>query len=176
MTAGSASREVYLQPGELWFGGGDVRISTLLGSCVAITLWHPRFRVGGMCHFMLPGRPATGRPAPDGRYASGAMVYLVRRVADAGLRLTEFEAKLFGGGRMHLNGRTAPPPGSSFAVHERNVEAARALLDHHRLVTVAEHLGGQGHRHLRFHLPTGEAWLRYTPLQEATGVATKACA
>src|SRR5690606_5865574 len=56
MSTAVAGTEVNLLPGALWFGTGDVRLHTLLGSCVAITLWHPRYRYGGMCHFMLPGR------------------------------------------------------------------------------------------------------------------------
>jgi chemotaxis receptor (MCP) glutamine deamidase CheD len=31
--------EVFLNPGEFHFGEGTTRISTLLGSCVSITLW-----------------------------------------------------------------------------------------------------------------------------------------
>ena len=42
--------EIFLQPGELWFGDEQTRIRTILGSCVAVTLWHPGRRIGGMCH------------------------------------------------------------------------------------------------------------------------------
>ena len=52
---------VFLHPGECYFGGGPTRIATLLGSCVSITVWHPRLLVGGMCHYMLPSRQ---RPPP----------------------------------------------------------------------------------------------------------------
>ncbi len=45
---------VVLRPGDFHFGGGHTRISTLLGSCVSITLWHPRRLIGGMCHYMMP--------------------------------------------------------------------------------------------------------------------------
>lgn len=55
------AREVILQPGELFFGKEDVVVKTLLGSCIAITLWHPEQKQGGMCHYMLPTR---GNPRP----------------------------------------------------------------------------------------------------------------
>ncbi|MGI9213007.1 MAG: chemotaxis protein CheD, partial [Methylococcaceae bacterium] len=48
--------EIFLQPGEYYFSDRDTRIRTVLGSCVAITFWHPGILVGGMCHFMLPTR------------------------------------------------------------------------------------------------------------------------
>ena len=60
--------EVFLQPGEFYFGEEKTRIRTLLGSCVAITLWHPKLRIGGMAHYMLPSRPGLAKGQPlDGR-------------------------------------------------------------------------------------------------------------
>ena len=42
--------DVVLGPGDLYFGRGEHQVRTLLGSCVGITLWHPRAYLGGMCH------------------------------------------------------------------------------------------------------------------------------
>jgi len=39
-------KTVVLAAGDFHFGGGRTRISTLLGSCVSLTLWHPRRRIG----------------------------------------------------------------------------------------------------------------------------------
>ncbi len=46
----------FLNPGEFFFCESNCQIHTLLGSCIAITLWHPILKIGGMCHFVLPGR------------------------------------------------------------------------------------------------------------------------
>ena len=49
--------EIFLEPGEFQFTTDpDVRLRTLLGSCVALTMWHPKCRYGAMCHFLLPSR------------------------------------------------------------------------------------------------------------------------
>ena len=74
--------DIFLQPGEWYFGGRDTRIRTLLGSCIAITLWHPRLQVGGMCHFLLPSRSSLHPPATplDGRYGDEAVAALVHEV------------------------------------------------------------------------------------------------
>ena len=64
------AREVILQPGELFFGKEDVVVRTVLGSCIAITLWHPEQKQGGMCHYMLPSRRNPSAKL-DGRYAGG---------------------------------------------------------------------------------------------------------
>lgn len=158
MSAARGGNEVYLQPGQYWFGSGAVRVRTLLGSCVAITLWHPHERLGGMCHFLLPEPPpsqaAFARGAPDGRYATDAMRWLAARIGARGMRCGAFEAKLFGGGRMFDAGGS---------VQEGNIAMARALLARYRVGVRAEHLGGEGHRHLVFDVATGDAWLRHTP-------------
>jgi chemotaxis protein CheD len=52
--------EIYLQPGEYFWGGERNRVKTLLGSCVAICIWHPRLKIGGMSHCLLPSRGHGG--------------------------------------------------------------------------------------------------------------------
>ena len=56
-------REIFLNPGDYAFGDEQVRMRTLLGSCVAVTFWHPKLRVGAMCHYLLPALGAPPRPS-----------------------------------------------------------------------------------------------------------------
>jgi len=155
--------EIYLQPGELWFGDANTRIRTILGSCVAITLWHPYRRIGGMCHYMLPSRARQHGAELDGRYAEEAIPLLINQIQAAGGRIQEFEAKLFGGGRMFHHGYCEGKPCNS-AVHDRNIEVGRALVARHGLQLKAEHLGGHGHRQVILDIWSGHAWLKHTPL------------
>ena len=37
----------------------DHLIAYGLGSCIALAVWDPRARVGGLAHFMLPSGPAN---------------------------------------------------------------------------------------------------------------------
>ena len=61
--------DVLLGPGDLYFGDRHTRIRTLLGSCVAITLWHPVALIGGMCHYMMPTRHGRHvQPGPSTRH------------------------------------------------------------------------------------------------------------
>ena len=54
--------EYFLHPGEFQFTDDpDTRFRTLLGSCVAMTLYHPKRRIGGMSHYLLPTRGAKRR-------------------------------------------------------------------------------------------------------------------
>lgn len=117
--------EIFLQPGDYWFGGADTRIRTLLGSCVAITLWNPKKALGAMCHIMLPQRaPTTTRDSLDGRYADEAVALMLKDITRAGCRPHEFEAKLFGGGSMLSS------PSIEGILPDRNIAAAKKLIHH----------------------------------------------
>jgi chemotaxis protein CheD len=151
-----AITEVFLNPGEFHFGAGETRISTLLGSCVSITLWHPRRRIGGMCHYMLTERRRPAHAALDGRFASEAFELFLQEVAAAGTRPSEYQAKLFGGGNMLTGTRVAAQE-----IGPRNVDYGRALLASHNIAVIAEHVGGSGRRKLHFNIGSGEVWLAF---------------
>ncbi len=144
------------QPGDFYFGGGQTRISTLLGSCVSITLWHPRKRIGGMCHYMLTERAGLSRSDPDGRYASEAFALFLQHVEAAGTRPGEYQAKLFGGGNMFTGGTTG-----TMDIGPRNIDYGRKLLASKNIALVAEHVGGSGRRKLHFDLWSGDVWLAF---------------
>jgi len=38
--------DIFLQPGELYFGDRHTRIRTVLGSCVSVVFWHPEKLLG----------------------------------------------------------------------------------------------------------------------------------
>lgn len=146
--------EVFLNPGEVHFGGGNTRISTLLGSCVSITLWHPRLRIGGMCHYMLARRVRPASAPLDGRYADEAFAILLEHVSAAGTRPTEYQAKLFGGANM-LSDLAA----ESIDIGRSNVAQGESLLAARQIALLAEHVGGGSQRKLHFDLWSGDVWL-----------------
>jgi len=158
--------EIYLQPGELWFGDEHTRIRTLLGSCVAVTLWHPRRRIGGMCHYMLPSRIRGTGGALDGRYGDEALDLLAREIKAAHGYPHEYEAKLFGGGNMFQH-VFCPTRNRSAQVPDRNIDAGRALVLRHGFMLKAEQLGGRGHRQVMFDIWSGHAWVKHITLPKA---------
>ncbi|WP_153131643.1 chemotaxis protein CheD [Dechloromonas hortensis] len=148
--------EIFLNPGEFHFGHGNTRISTLLGSCVSITLWHPRRRIGGMCHYMLTERKRPANAPLDGRFGSEAFELFLQHVEAAGTRPGEYQAKLFGGGNM-LSG----PSGGRLEIGPRNVAHGRQLLASRHIALLAEHVGGSGRRKLHFDVWSGDVWLAF---------------
>jgi chemotaxis protein CheD len=159
-------REIYLNPGDLWFGGGRVRLRTVLGSCVSVTLWHPQRRIGGMCHFMLPGRVRGKQSDLNGKYADEAFMIFDGEMERARTRPGEYQAKVFGGGNMFPNA-TGRIQGD---VGQRNFEIARELVARRGFDVVVQHVGGAGHRKLIFDVWSGDAWLNFQDMQIAEGV------
>lgn len=158
MEAQSFFIDIFLQPGEFYFGDKDTRIRTILGSCVAITFWHPRLYIGGMCHYMLPSFPkARARHHElDGKYAEDAIAMFMHEVKLSRTAAQEYEIKIFGGGNQF------PEKSQNIvSVSDKNIEVGKALLKKHKLAIKSEHLGGNGHRNLIFELWSGDVWVKH---------------
>ncbi|MDD2701033.1 MAG: chemotaxis protein CheD [Sideroxydans sp.] len=172
--------EIFLQPGDFYFGDSATRIRTVLGSCVSIAVWHPTKLIGGMCHYMLPTRGQKRSGELDGKYADEAMELFMREIRAANTRPAEYQVKIFGAGNMfpvagnHGCARCSPdvahskPDGVCPRVNCRNRQVAYYLVQKYGFSIHAEHLGGQGHRQLLFDIWSGDAWMKHvaasTPL------------
>lgn len=150
-------REVYLRPGDFCYGEGNLRISTLLGSCVAIVLWHPLLAHGGMCHYMLPSRKQLrGNLAADGKYGDEAMELFMRELKQYRAVPAQYQVHLYGGGNMFAE-RIA----SNMDIGSQNIEMAHNLLKKHGFTLNHEHLGSYGHRRVVFEVGSGEVSLTH---------------
>lgn len=159
-------KNIFLQPGEFYFGDKDTRITTLLGSCVAITLWHPKKTIGGMCHYMLPTPKFRTDPLQlNGKYAEDAMALFLQEIKAAGTLPSEYQAKIFGGGNMFSKvTQTTPytPINGQYKenVAYKNAQIAPYLLQKHGIKIINHDLGGIQHRKVKFEIWSGDVWLR----------------
>lgn len=153
--AAVAGQNLSLMPGQWYFGNRPAQLRTLLGSCVAITLWHPQRRLGGMCHFLLPQRngPATG--TPDGRYGHEAVGLLVQTLLHLKTRPEEYVAHLYGGAD------TMPDQaGVKFNVGERNIEKGWTLIDQHGFQLDGVDVGDHVPRTVTLDMNSGQVQVR----------------
>jgi chemotaxis protein CheD len=146
--------DVVLMPGEFFVGGAGYRPSTLLGSCVSVTLWHRVRRIGAMSHFLLSTRGCADAGL-DGRYGDEAIFLMLKELTRHGVAPPECEAKIFGGASMQAGGLA-----DSLQVGQKNGDIAQRILRELGIPVVSESLFGQGHRNIIFDIASGYVWAR----------------
>lgn len=157
--------ELFLGPGDFRFCEGPTRLRTLLGSCVAMTFWHPQAQLGAMSHCMLPSRVRRDATL-DAKYIDEAFELFQRQVRRRFGRPGDYQLKLFGGGDMFPEHRHDVLGGE---VARCNISAARAQAAALNMHPLAIDVGGAGHRNIFFDTWSGAVWVRYTSLQRAEG-------
>lgn len=149
--------EIFLQPGEFYWGDSDTRIKTLLGSCVSVCIWHPHLLIGGMSHSLLPAKGSSGNEELSGRYIDESFEMFMAEITKANAKPQDFIVKLFGGGDMFKEiWKNAGP-----SVGERNIQMARSLIEKFGFNLKVEHVGGAGHRNIIFDLWSGDVWMKH---------------
>lgn len=86
-----------ISPGGFYFGDDEDLIYTLLGSCVAVTMWHPLLHLAGMCHVILPVR---GKEESNTRFANCAIRNFIEDIDKFNTLPHEYEVGVYGGGNM----------------------------------------------------------------------------
>ena len=161
--------EIFLQPGDFYFGDRNTRIRTLLGSCIAIAMWHPKRLIGGMCHYMLATRNNKKVQSLDGRYGEEAILMFFREAARNETDPSDYVVKVFGGGKMFTQSQAHLPcldrPCSEVINTCRNVSCRNAakglsLLKNYGFPIQSHDLGGGFSRNVIFDIWSGHVWVR----------------
>lgn len=136
---------------------GDVVLVTLgLGSCVAIMLFDPEVRAGGMAHVLLPSKSLARDTSNPAKFPETAVPLLIDRLRALGADPRRLVAKLAGGASMFAALMT---PGT-VQMGERNIAASRAALRVAGIPVAAEAVGGQTGRTVRYTAGAGRAEIR----------------
>ncbi len=117
-------------------------LETLLGFCVGIAVWDERSGCGGLAHALLPDR--QGKVASPGKFIDTAILELKNRLLEQGASPYSLRAKVAGGAVMFGK--------STESIGTKNCEAALRHLQQQKIRVVAEHLGGDMGRVIRFSL------------------------
>lgn len=146
---------VTLMPGQMHFGANPASLRTLLGSCLAVTLWHPGRKLGGMCHFLLPTRTRNEQDDLDGRYGDEALEAMVKQLRAAGTVPKDYQAHLYGGADTMPEGTAL-----KFNVGERNIEQGFNLVDRYGFQIEGVDVGEDVPRTVLLTLATGLVEMR----------------
>jgi chemotaxis protein CheD len=138
---------LYIEPGQLLVSTEPCRLRTILGSCVAVCLYDPEQRHGGMNHFMLPTSASAFETSS--RYGNRAMPMLLERLERLGSDRRQLCASVFGGARVLFS--------DSELMHlgRRNVEFAFEWLEQHRITVVNSSVLGSKARRVDLDIESG---------------------
>ena len=141
-------KQLYLYPGHLAAFKEETVISTLLGSCVAVAIFDPEKKVGGLNHFLLPEPSPFDKVSP--RYGTYALAQLIHEIEALGGKSDRFQAKIYGGASVIANVLKGP------SIGELNIKVAEKVLNHLRIPIVEKNVGGKKARTIKFNTSTFE--------------------
>jgi chemotaxis protein CheD len=148
-----------IHPGEYYITAEDELIGTLLGSCVSVCLHDSENHVGGMNHFMLPGRIRSGGFLSDdyAKYGITAINKIINGMLEKGAKKENLTAKVFGGGSiLNLSGSD----GRRSMIPADNIRIARILLEIEDIPIISTDVGSNYTRKIIFDAYTGKVYLR----------------
>ncbi len=144
----AAIAEETIWAGDIFVSEKQVRITTVLGSCVAVCLFDSLRCFGGMNHYLLPS------PGNNGRHGEWSIQELYQRMLALGSRPRNLQAKVFGGGSpLALANDIA-------AVGAANARIAFDTLKSLRVAITGESVGGNAGMRLYFENWSGLALVR----------------
>lgn len=158
-TANSSIFQVYLKAGEIYVADSPTVITTVLGSCLSVTMFSPRHRVGAICHAVLPSEKGF---CWDARYVDSSIMMMLKDFARLSIDRSALQVKMYGGADVgYLAGE-----GKTLSVGSRNIVAALRVIAEQKLAVAASDLGGVRGRKITFLAHTGEVILQSVPISE----------
>jgi chemotaxis protein CheD len=136
---------LHVVPGQIAVSADpDVTFTTILGASVAVCLYDPVAKLGGMAHFLFPDGEAYS--PHEKRFCNQAISSLIEQIKARAGNIQYVEASLFGGAKSH---------GGQRDIGRRNAGSAVGFLARHDLSVVKQGLGGDQVRRIRFSPSTG---------------------
>ena len=145
-TAKETPKDTMVSMGQIAAGRDRDRLKSVLGSCVGVSLYQPRLKVGVFAHVVLPD--SAGREGTPGKFADTAIPAMLKLLREMGAGSYGLIAKLAGGANMF--GGTGP-----MQIGDANVEAVTRALKLAGIRVAAQEVGGTKGRRVVFDCSSG---------------------
>lgn len=127
----------------------DKLITLGLGSCIGITLYDKKRKIGGMAHIMLPKNNNPEKRSL--KFADVAIDEMLKELFRMGVRILDLEAKLAGGAQMFSFNNSDEKKSIGY----RNAVSVKNILKEKKLRILAEDTGGNFGRTIELNLEDG---------------------
>ena len=129
----------------------EILITHALGSCIAVILYDPLVKVGGMIHYMLPmskTNPEKAKSNPA-MFADTGIPLLFQKMYEKGCTKENLIAKVAGGAKLYDDNGV-------FDIGKRNYSVLRKLFWKNKIMIAAEDVGGSTSRTVRLQVGDGK--------------------
>lgn len=147
-------KKITINIGEYYASKEAATIYTLLGSCVAVCLYDPINRVGGMNHILLPGKADLKHFDASARFGMNAIELLINAIMGLGGDRRKIVAKAFGGGYV------LPSIAEENGMGQKIVGFVKEFLHNERVKIISYDFGDTVIRKVFFHTDTGDVFLK----------------
>jgi chemotaxis protein CheD len=132
-------------------------ITTLgLGSCVGVTLYDPKTKIGGLAHVMLPSSEEIKNNSNKAKFADTALDVLIDKMVSAGANRRNLVAKMAGGAQMfNFNSQN-----DVLKIGERNAIASKKKLKELGIRILSEDTGGNYGRTIELNTENGDLLIK----------------
>jgi len=145
-TANKSTGQTAVGIGQSVAASEPTRLTTILGSCIAVTMYSPHHRRGMLSHVVLPHSSGdTNHPA---KFADTAVPHMLSTLKDQGVKTGNLVAKIAGGACMFGDGKF-------MQIGDSNVQATLKALGEAGIRVVGQDVGGTLGRRVSFDLTTG---------------------
>ncbi|MGB8951666.1 MAG: chemotaxis protein CheD [Candidatus Aminicenantales bacterium] len=152
-------KKIFVDIGHLKIAKNHDVLETLsLGSCVGVVLYDPVAKVGGLAHIMLPESALAKDKArkEPAKYADTAIPLMIKKMIQAGAKRPRINARIIGGANMFKKESERFP----LNIGERNIEAAKNVLEKAKIPVVAEDIGKDYGRTVEFEVISGKVLIK----------------
>ena len=152
---------VNLKSGEIYVTDKPSLVVTVLGSCLAVTMFNRRLGVGAICHGFLPQcgkKESHGKTCNERfKYVDCSIQRMLENMREYEIKNSEIIVKLFGGADMF---DTKENGLKTSTVGKQNIATALEFLKREGLKVAASDVAGSFGRKIYFHTDTGEILLQ----------------
>lgn len=150
---GSQLDKIYLKPGELVIMDEPMIVTTVLGSCISVTMFHPQTGTAAICHAMMP----SGYGSVSFKYVDASIHHMVKWFVHRKIQMGKIQVKLFGGADMFKSDDSFS---RNISIGRQNISVATCCLKGYGLVPAVSDVGGMKGRKLVFRSDTGIVFLK----------------
>lgn len=133
----------------------DMIITYALGSCIAVVVYDPRAKVGGMLHFMLAESSIDKKKAMDNpaMFADTGIPLLFKSCYQLGAEKKRMIVKVAGGASILDDS-------NFFRIGQKNITAVRKIFWKNNVLITAEDTGKNFNRTVELHMADGRVIVR----------------